>query len=327
MTDGAILEVVDLHTEIKTREGVLHPVNDVSFSVKPGQILGLVGESGAGKTMTAYSILDLVPHPAKVVSGRVLFEGKDLRGMRGQDLRRIRGKEIACCFQDAQVGLNPLLTVGLQMEEMITTHLSINKREARTMAEEALGRVGMPDPRTAMTRYTFQLSGGMCQRVMLAMALVLKPKVLIADEPTTGLDVTLQADILQQLRMLKELGTAILLISHDLGVTAQMADEVAVMYGGRLVERTDCVSLFKKPMHPYTWGLMRALPNINRPEARMVPLAGSPPDIRTLGDGCPFLPRCNKAVNLCRLEPMPAMKELEPGHWVACYNYVHHEWD
>ena len=327
MTDGAILEVVDLHTEIKTREGVLRPVNGVSFSVKPGKILGLVGESGAGKTMTAYSILDLVPHPGKVVGGMVLLEGKDLRGMRRNDLRRIRGKEIACCFQDARVGLNPLLTVGIQMEEMITSHLSISTREARAMTEEALGKVGMPDPRLAMTRYTFQLSGGMCQRVMLAMALVLKPKVLIADEATTGLDVTLQADILQQIRMLKELGTAILLISHDLGVTAQMADEVAVMYGGHLVERTDVVSLFKKPMHPYTWGLMRALPDISHPEVRMVPLAGSPPDILTLDDGCPFLPRCNKAVNRCRLEPMPAMQEIEPGHWVACYNYVRHQWD
>ena len=328
MGEGALLEVKDLHTEIRTKDGVLRPVNGVTFSVKPGQVLGLVGESGAGKTMTAFSILDLLPYPAKVVGGEVLFQGRDLRKMKSAELRRIRGREIACVFQDANMGLNPVLTIAVQMEEVITTHLKISRKEARTMSEDVLGRVGLPDPKTTMSRYAFQLSGGMCQRVMIAMALVLNPKVLIADEPTTGLDVTLQANILQQLRRLKDrLGTAIILISHDLGVMAQMADEVAVMYGGHIVERTDTVTLYKKPAHPYTYGLLRSIPNMNHPEAPLVSLAGNPPDLKQLGEGCPFLPRCNKAVNACRLEPMPPLKELEPGHWVACYNHVRHDWD
>ena len=328
MPEGAVLEVEGLRTEFHSREGIVRPVNGVSFSVMPRQTLAIMGESGAGKTITAYSILDLVPYPGKVVAGKILFEGRDLRSMKGEELRKIRGKEIACVFQDAQMGLNPLLTIGVQLEEVIASHLHVLKKEARGMAEASLGRVGMPDPKSVMGRYTFQLSGGMCQRVMLAMAMILSPKVLIADEPTTGLDVTLQAEILHQMRVLKDkLGSAILLISHDLGVIAQMADEVAVMYAGYIVERAETVTLFQKPRHPYTWGLMRSIPNINRPDDRLVSLSGGPPDLKELGDGCPFLGRCNKAVSECRLKPMPPLQEVAPGHWVACYNPIRHDWD
>lgn len=318
----------DLRTEFNTKAGIIRAVNGVSFSVSRGKILGIMGESGCGKSMTAFSILDLVPYPGKVVSGTVTFDGKDLRHMGAEAMRKIRGKDIAIVFQDATAGLNPILTVGAQIEEIITSHLRVSKKEARRISEEALHRLGMPDPKGTMSRYTFQLSGGMCQRVMLAMAMVLNPKVLIADEPTTGLDVTLQAEILNQIRTMKEqYGAAVILISHDLGVIAQMADEVAVMYAGHIVERADVVTLFRKPVHPYTWGLMRSIPRLDNPEERLQSLRGAPPDMLNLGTECPFIPRCNKASNKCRQEPMPALEEVEPGHWVACYNPVRHDWD
>lgn len=322
-----ILQVRDLRTEFHTKDGVIRAVNSVSFSVSRGKILGIMGESGCGKSMTALSILDLVPYPGKVVGGTVLLEGRDLRRLRQGDLRQVRGKEIGIVFQDATTGLNPLLTIGAQLEEMITSHLRVSKQEARKRSQEALARVGLPDSKDLMSRYTFQLSGGMCQRVMLAMAMVLTPKVLIADEPTTGLDVTLQAEILSQIRALKDtVGMAVILISHDLGVIAQMADEVAVMYAGFIVERTDTVTLFQKPAHPYTWGLMRSIPRLDDTSERLQSLRGAPPDLLNLGNGCPFLPRCNKAINACRLDPMPPLHEVEPNHLVACFNPISHDW-
>jgi len=328
MAEPPLLQVEQLHTEIKTKKGLVRPVNGVSLSLQRGRVLGVMGESGSGKTMTALSILRLVPYPGRITSGRVVFEGRDLLALKQDDLREIRGRDIATVFQDAASALNPTITVGSQLEEAITTHLSISKREAQRLCEEALARVGLPDPKTLLSRYTFQLSGGMCQRVMLAMAMILNPKVLIADEPTTGLDVTLQAEILQHISGLKKnLGSAVLLISHDLGVIAQMADEVAVMYAGYVVEKSDVVTLFHKPVHPYTWGLIKSIPRVDAPEAPLLSLPGRPPDMLNLGEGCPFLPRCHKAVNECRLQPMPEMREIEPGHWVSCYNPVRHDWD
>ncbi len=324
----SVLEIEGLRTHFILRSGVVKAVNGVSLSLKPGQVLGVMGESGCGKTVTALSIMDLVPYPGKVIEGKVIFNGRDLRLLDHDQLRKIRGKDIAMVFQDATAGLNPVLTVGAQIEEALTSHLPIKRREARAMSIDALRRVGMPEPERAMGRYTFELSGGMCQRVMLAIAMVLNPKVLIADEPTSGLDVTLQAQILQQIRMLKEqAGSAVILISHDLGVMAQMADEVAVMYGGYIVEQAPTQVLFQRPLHPYTWGLMRAIPRLDSPGQRLRPLRGAPPDLLNLADQCPFLPRCNKAVSACRIQPMPELVEVEPGHMVACYNLVRYEWN
>ena len=319
----------DLRTEFHTKEGVVRAVNGVSLSVDRGKVLGVMGESGCGKTVTGLSILNLVPFPGRVIEGVILFEGRDLRNLNREDLRRVRGKEIAMVFQDATAGLNPILTVGTQIEEMLTSHLPISKREARGLSVEALSRMGLPDPAQIVDRYTFQLSGGMCQRVMLAMSLALDPKVLIADEPTTGLDVTLQAEILNQIRTLKDkLGSSIILISHDLGVIAQMADEVIVMYAGYVVERADVKTLFQRPMHPYTWALMQSIPRLDQPvEGRLRSLQGAPPDLLDLGPECPFMPRCNKTTNECRIEPMPPLVELEPGHLVASYNPIRHDWN
>lgn len=328
VSEGVVLEVDGLRTHFLLKTGVVKAVNGVSLSLKPHTVLGIMGESGSGKTMTALSILDLVPYPGKIVAGRVLLEGQDLLAMDSERMRQVRGKDIAMVFQDAAAGLNPVLPVGIQIEEALTSHLPVTKREARAMAIEALRRVGMPEPERAVSRYTFELSGGMCQRVMLAIAMALNPKVLIADEPTTGLDVTLQAQILDQIRRLKEeTGSAIMLISHDLGVMAQMADEIAVMYGGCIVEQADTRTLFQRPLHPYTWGLMRAVPRLDSPDQALKPLPGAPPDLLNLTDRCPFLPRCNKAVNACRTQPMPALLEAEPGHKVACYNRVRHDWN
>ena len=318
-----VLDVQDLRTQFNLKDGVVRAVNGVSFALEPGEVLGIMGESGSGKTMTALSIMDLVPYPGKVVGGRVLFQGQDVLAMDAESLRRLRGNDIAMVFQDATAGLNPILTVGSQIEEALTSHHPINQREARRQATDALDRVGMPDPEDIMKRYTFQLSGGMAQRVMLAIALALNPKVLIADEPTSALDVTLQADILNQIRRVKnELGSAVIMITHDLGVIAQMADEVAVMYGGYIVEKADAVTLFQKPLHPYTFGLMQSIPRLDSPAGALRTLRGSPPDLLNLPDECPFLPRCNKARGDCRTEPMPALVEVEPGHLVACYNPV-----
>ena len=316
-----------LSTYFHHKQGLVKAVNKVSLRLEPGSVLGLVGESGCGKTMTALSILNLVPDPGKIVEGKILFGGKDLLQASGEEMRKLRGKEISMVFQDATAGLNPIINVGTQIEEMITSHLSISKREARRLSAEALARVGMPDPERTMSSYTFQLSGGMCQRVMVATAMVLNPKVLIADEATTSLDVTLQADILVHMRKLKEQGTAILLITHDLGIIAQMADRVAMMYAGYIVEQTETATFFQRPMHPYSWGMMRSIPRLDDAEAPLVPLPGSPPNLLNMEDDCPFLPRCNKATNDCRHEPMPPLEEIDPDHQVACYNHVKYDWD
>ncbi|MBI3742967.1 MAG: ABC transporter ATP-binding protein [Chloroflexi bacterium] len=322
-----VLEIDGLRTQFPTKEGVVRAVNGVSLQLRAGQVLGIVGESGSGKTVTALSILRLVPYPGQIVGGRVLFQGRDILAMNDDDLRHLRGSDISIVFQDAAHGLNPVLRIGDQIEELLTSHLPIKKKQARAMAVEALRKVGMPDPERAADRYTYQLSGGMSQRVMLAIAMALDPKVLIADEPTSNLDVTLQAQMLDQVRRMKERsGTSVILISHDLGVMAQMADEIAVMYGGYIVERAPKKVLFDKPLHPYTWALMRAVPRIDAPDKDLQALRGAPPDLMNLGEQCPFISRCNKALAMCRTKPMPALAEVEPGHWLACYNPIRYDW-
>jgi oligopeptide/dipeptide ABC transporter ATP-binding protein len=323
-----VLRVEELHTHFFTREGVVKAVNGVSFSLKEDTILALVGESGAGKSITALSILGLVPYPGRVVKGKALFDGVDLLSLESDQLRQIRGKYISMVFQDPRAALNPILPIDVQVEEIILAHTDMSKKAARAKAVELLEEMGLPQPEQVLERYPFQLSGGMCQRVMLSIALALRPKILIADEPTSNLDVTLQAEILERLKHLcKQFHSSILLITHDMGIVAQMADEVAVMYAGTIVEESKVRDLFKRPTHPYTWGLFQALPRLDRVGQRLRPLRGGPPDLINMSEQCAFLPRCPKATNTCRLEPRPSLEEIEPEHRVACYNQVRYEWE
>ena len=317
-----ILEVKDLHTFFKTREGVVKAVNGVSLTLEEDTILGVVGESGAGKTVTALSILQLVPFPGQIVSGSIRYNGKELLGLSAEQMRPLRGKEISLIFQDAAAALNPVIPIGKQVEEIIREHTRMGHRQVRAMSVDLLTQMGIPDASRMMDRYPFQLSGGMAQRVMLAIGVAMKPRVLIADEPTSNLDVTLQAEILQRLRQMRhENHSSIMLITHDLGVIAQMADNVAVMYGGMIVEYAEVRPLFARPHHPYTWGLFQALPRLDS-TASLVPMRGTPPRMIDPPDQCPFLHRCSKATNQCRTEPRPKLQSIGAGHQVACYNQI-----
>lgn len=318
-----LLEIRNLHTYFATNEGIVKAVNGVSLSLEADTVLGVVGESGSGKTMTALSVLRLVPFPGQIVGGQVLYEGRDILQSSDDEMRRIRGQEISLIFQDAASALNPVITIGDQVEEIMLEHTGISKRQAHAMSMELLSNMGIPDPRRMLRQYPFQLSGGMAQRVMMAIGVALKPRVLIADEPTSNLDVTLQAEMLQRLRILREESqTAIMLITHDLGVIAQMAERVAVMYGGYVVEYGDTPSLYRRPMHPYTWGLFQSLPRLDAVNQRLRPMTGAPPQMLDPPDQCPFLHRCSKATVECRTSPRPALREVEPGHTLACYNPV-----
>ena len=317
------MQAEDLRVSFHTKEGEVKAVNGVGFTLEEESILCLVGESGAGKSTTALTLLGLLPRSASVVSGSVYFNGVDILSADENTLRKIRGKDIALVPQEARESLNPILTIGSQVEELILAHTDMSKTEAKNLALSMLADMGLPDPKEVFKRYPFQLSGGMCQRVMLSMALALRPKVLIADEPTSNLDVTLQAEILRRLKAFsQELGSSMILITHDLGIVAQMADQVAVMYAGSIVEFADVHALFQRPHHPYMWSLFQAHPRIDEPDRRFLPIRGDPPDLTNLPDQCPYLPRCPKAINRCRLEPMPPLTELESGHRAACYNPV-----
>ena len=323
--DEPILHIEGLSAQFDTTEGPTKAVQDVSLTLRRGATLALTGESGAGKTSVGLAALNLLPYPGRITAGRILFNGSDILSLSGEEIRRLRGREIAMVFQDPATGLNPVLTVGAQVEEIITAHHSVSKREARSRSLEALAQMGLPNPEAIAKSYPFHLSGGMAQRVMIAIATALNPKVLIADEPTSALDVTVQAAILDDLRQLQQRsGTSILLISHDLGVVAQMADEVAVMYAGSIVESGDVRTVFQRPRHPYTWALLRSRPRWDQEQTRPLPaIRGTPPNLAELTGECPYLPRCPKATTVCRTEPTPALSELEPGHLAACYNPVH----
>ena len=323
-----ILKVENLHVRFYSREGVVEAVNGVNLTLQEDSIVALVGESGSGKTVTALAMLGLLPYPGRVTEGRVLLNGESLLDMNPEELRQIRGKDIGIVFQDAQASLNPRLTIGTQVEEVLLAHTPMTQQEAQSRAEELLLEMSIPDAHRILNQYPFQLSGGMCQRVMLSIAMALRPKVLIADEPTSNLDTTLQAWILDHMKHLKkEYGTAILLITHDMGVVAQMADSVAVIYAGSVVEYADTVSLFQRPAHPYTWGLFQALPRLDDAERSLRPLRGGAPDMMALTDECPFLPRCPKATNVCRLSPKPALRLIKDNHSAACFNEIRYQWD
>ena len=318
-----LLEIKDLHTYFITKEGVNKAVNGVSLTLEEDSILGVVGESGSGKTVTALSVLQLVPFPGEIVKGSISYSGRELLTLTADEIRHIRGKEISLIFQDAGAALNPVIPIGKQVEEIVLEHTDMSRRRARALAIDLLGQMGIPDAKNMLNRYPFQLSGGMAQRVLMAIGVALKPKVLIADAPTSNLDVTLQAEILHRLSQLREEnGSAIMLITHDLGVVAQMTQSVAVMYGGSIVEYTDTKSLFAKPLHPYTWGLFQAIPRLDTGQQSLSPIRGAPPKMIDAPDRCPFLERCSKATNHCRTMPVPPLVEVEPNHRLACYNPV-----
>jgi oligopeptide transport system ATP-binding protein len=325
----ALLAVEDLHVRFWTRRGVVHAVNGITFDIAPGETLGIVGESGCGKSVTSLAILGLLARNGRVESGRALFEGNDLIRQSDRALRRIRGREIAMIFQDPMSSLNPVLTIGRQIREALETHFDMDRKEAEATAAEALDRVGIPSAKARARDYPHQFSGGMRQRAMIAMALACKPKLLIADEPTTALDVTIQAQILDLLRALvAEENAALILITHDLGVVAGMCERVNVMYAGMFMETGSADQLFGAPRHPYTLGLLQSVPRLDAARrARLHPIEGAPPNMLRAPEACPFQPRCRFEVDLSR-QQVPPLVEIEPGHQVACFNPVPlDEWD
>jgi oligopeptide transport system ATP-binding protein len=324
-----LLSVEDLHVRFWTRRGTVHAVNGISFDIAPGETLGIVGESGCGKSVTSLAILGLLSRNGRVESGKAVFQGRDLVSQSDRTLRSVRGKEIAMIFQDPMTSLNPVLTIGRQIREALETHFGMDRKEAEQTATEALDRVGIPSAKARLRDYPHQFSGGMRQRAMIAMALACKPKLLIADEPTTALDVTIQAQILDLLRALvAEENAALILITHDLGVVAGMCERVNVMYAGMFMETGAAEQLFATPRHPYTLGLLQSVPRLDAARrARLHPIEGSPPNMLQPPLACPFQPRCRFEIDLSRRE-VPPLVEIEPGHQVACFNPVPvDEWD
>jgi oligopeptide transport system ATP-binding protein len=316
-----ILEVKNLKTQFFTQDGVVRAVDDVSFYVMPGETLGVVGESGSGKSITGLSIMRLIPSPpGKIVNGEVLFQGKDILKMSDEQVRSIRGNDIAMIFQDPMTSLNPVLTINRQISESLQLHMGMNKSQAKNRAIELLKMVGIPNAAERVDQYPHQFSGGMRQRVMIAMALSCNPKLLIADEPTTALDVTIQAQILDLMRNLQtETGTGVLMVTHSMGVVAGMADRVQVMYAGHIVETATTTEIFANPRHPYTVGLMKSIPRLDaRTKEKLQPIRGLPPDLIDLPDMCPFVPRCNYAREKCE-QKNPSLQEVAPGHFSACW--------
>jgi oligopeptide transport system ATP-binding protein len=319
-TRGPLLEVKNLQTQFFTQDGVVQAVNGVSFSLNEGEALGLVGESGCGKTVTALSLMRLIPTPpGRIVSGELWFDGRDLLKLKDDDMRKVRGNDIAMIFQDPMTSLNPVLTIGRQISEALELLKGMDRGAARRRTIELLELVGIPSARSRVDDYPHQFSGGMRQRVMIAMALSCEPKLLIADEPTTALDVTIQAQILELMKDLRQkLGMAIILITHDLGVVAGIADRINVMYAGYIVETGTADEIFHNPRHPYTLGLLRSIPRLDEPrKEKLVPIEGLPPDLIDPPPGCPFQPRCPYHIERC--VENPSLEPVVPGHRIACW--------
>jgi oligopeptide/dipeptide ABC transporter ATP-binding protein len=317
-----LLDVRDLETKFYTRDGVVNALNGISYSVEKGECLAIVGESGSGKTVGVLSILRLIQSPpGRIVGGSIFFKGTDLLALSDRALREIRGGEIAVIFQDPMTSLNPVMRIGAQITENLLAHERLTRRQARARAAELLAMVGIPAPANRLNDYPHQFSGGMRQRVMIAMALSCSPQLIIADEPTTALDVTIQAQIVELVKRLQsELGTAVIWISHDLGVVARLADNVAVMYAGYIVEKAPVDELYAHPAHPYTIGLLNSLPRLDaRVKHKLTAIGGLPPNLLGPLRGCPFVPRCRFASSRCRDEN-PVLSEAAPGHWVACWH-------
>jgi len=315
-----LLKVNKLKTYFYTHEGIVKAVDAVSFSVNQGETLGIVGESGSGKSVTALSIMRLIPQPpGKIVGGDIIFDGKNLCALSEREMRKIRGRKISMIFQEPMTSLDPVFTIGHEIVETILLHQDLTKKEANKKAVEMLEVVGIPDAHKRMKNYPHELSGGMRQRIMIAMALSCNPALLIADEPTTALDVTIQAQILRLMNDLKkEFNTSVLMITHDLGVISEMCDFVAVMYAGHIVEYTDIYTIFEKPMHPYTEGLNKSIPRMDKEIKTLDTIKGIVPNLLHLPAGCPFAPRCEYAFERCFKE-VPELIEVEPRHFVKCH--------
>lgn len=322
MSEMPMLQVKNLHTSFFTDAGEVRAVNGISYNLDAGKVLGIVGESGSGKSVSAYSILRILTDTGRVTEGEVLFKGENILEYTEQQMQKFRGSRISIIFQDPMTCLNPTFTIGNQLMEAILLHTDRNKKEAEERAIEMLRLVGISEPEKRMKQYPFELSGGMRQRVMIAMALACEPDILIADEPTTALDVTIQAQILDLIQDLqKQMGMAVIMITHDLGVIADMCDEIIVMYGGKVCERGTTDEIFYNPRHEYTKGLIRSIPRISEKHERLIPISGSPVDLLNLPKGCAFASRCDRAMKIC-LEQPPEEVRVNDSHIAACWNNV-----
>jgi len=317
-----LLSVKDLHTSFFTDSGEVQAVNGINFDLDPGEILGIVGESGSGKSVTAYSIMQILADTGKITGGKILFKGEDLSTWNEKQMQSFRGKNCSIIFQDPMTSLNPVFTIGNQMKEAVVLHTDRRGAEADARVKEFLELVGINEPEKRMKQYPFELSGGMRQRVMIAMALACEPDILIADEPTTALDVTIQAQILELIQSLQsQLGMAVILVTHDLGVIADMCDNIVVMYGGRICERGTAREIFYNPKHEYTKGLLRSIPNVNNMKKKLVPIEGTPINMLNLPKGCAFCPRCDAAMKIC-LDEVPEELVINDEHKAACWMNV-----
>jgi oligopeptide transport system ATP-binding protein len=319
----SLLSVENLRVEFWTSRGTVYAVNGISFDIAPGETIGIVGESGSGKSVTSLALLGILARAGRVTGGRAQFGGRDLLSLSDDELRHIRGREIAMIFQDPMTSLNPVLTVGRQIRESLETHFGMEQKKANRRAAELLDQVGIPGARQRLNDYPHQFSGGMRQRAMIAMALACEPKLLIADEPTTALDVTIQAQILDLLReIVRERDAALVLITHDLGVVAGMCERVYVMYAGTFVETGSAEQIFDRPRHPYTYGLLQSIPRLDATrKQRLQPIKGAPRNMLSPPTNCPFAPRCPNVIQVC-VEQLPPLDPLEPGHRAACFNPV-----
>ena len=318
---ATILEVKDLSTHFFTPEGVVKAVDGVSYSVEMGETVAIVGESGCGKSVSALSIMRLIPDPpGRIVSGQILFNGQDLQKLNREEMRKVRGRGIAMVFQEPMTSLNPVLTIGRQITETLEVHLNMSREAAEKRAAEVLNLVGIPDPQRRLSQFPHQFSGGMRQRVMIAIALSCEPKLILADEPTTALDVTIQAQILELLKeMTRRLGVAMIIITHNLGVVARYADRVNVMYAGKVIESSVSREIYHRPMHPYTLGLLRSVPRLDQArKSKLDTIDGQPPDLANLPPGCSFKPRCSFAEEKCGQE-FPSLREVWKSHFCACW--------
>ncbi len=317
-----VLEVKDLHTSFFTDAGEVKAVNGIAFNLEPGKTLGIVGESGSGKSVTAYSIMQILVQTGRITSGEVLYKGEDITKYSEREMQKFRGSKCSIIFQDPMTSLNPVFTVGYQLEEAIRLHTNKSKSEARERAIELLKLVGVNDPEKRLKQYPHEHSGGMRQRDMIAMALACEPDILIADEPTTALDVTIQAQILELMQDLqKKLGMAIIMVTHDLGVIASMCDEILVMYGGRVCERGTADDIFYSPAHEYTKGLLRSIPRTDNMNEKLVPIGGTPINLLNMPEGCAFCPRCDEAMKIC-LKEVPDELRISDSHLASCWMNV-----
>jgi peptide/nickel transport system ATP-binding protein len=324
MSTHPLLEVRGLQTRFFTRAGVVNAVDDVSFTLERGKILGLVGESGSGKSVTGLSIMGLVDKPGRVVGGQILFDGQDLGQLREKEMRRLRGNRIAMIFQDPMMTLNPVLRIDVQMIETVLAHKKMSRAQARELARDTIGMMGIASPEERLAAYPHQLSGGMRQRIAIAIALLHRPEVIIADEPTTALDVTIQGQILSEIQNLTErYGTSLIWITHDLSVVAGLADDVAVMYAGRIVEYGSVADVLDHTKHPYTLGLLNSLPSNNRQSRRLKQIPGMTPSLLALPDRCAFADRCAHRTQAC--ERIPGRDDVSDSHWVRCFNPIRNQ--